>query len=244
MIISHKHRFIYLKTQKTGSTSLELALSKFCGPDDAITTLDPADEAIRERHGLRRPQNYTMEMKDWRFLNRLSKYDIAKLIYYRRMPKKYHAHMPAREIRENIGDEIWNSYLKFTIVRNPYDRALSLYYFNVNRRKPANHFRDFKHFMRLRATDIYWNWEIYTENDAPVVDRVVRYENFGPDVDAIGAELGLEESLSQLTTELQAKSGFRNDDHRKPKDLDTGERAMLYHLCRPEIDAFGYTPDA
>ena len=30
MIVSHKHRFIFLKSQKTGGTSLELALSRIC----------------------------------------------------------------------------------------------------------------------------------------------------------------------------------------------------------------------
>jgi hypothetical protein len=47
VIISHKHRFIYIKTRKTASTSLEIALSAFCGPDDILTKFSDADEVIR-----------------------------------------------------------------------------------------------------------------------------------------------------------------------------------------------------
>ena len=39
MIVSHKHKFIFLKTKKTAGTSIELALSRLCGPADVITPL-------------------------------------------------------------------------------------------------------------------------------------------------------------------------------------------------------------
>ena len=38
-----------MKSQKTGGTSLELALSRFCGPGDVITPLNEKHE--RQRRG-------------------------------------------------------------------------------------------------------------------------------------------------------------------------------------------------
>ena len=37
MIISHKHKFIFIKTVKTAGTSIDIALSKICEPQDIIT---------------------------------------------------------------------------------------------------------------------------------------------------------------------------------------------------------------
>jgi hypothetical protein len=41
MILSHDRRLIFIKTQKTAGSSLELSLSQICGPTDIITPLMP-----------------------------------------------------------------------------------------------------------------------------------------------------------------------------------------------------------
>ncbi|MBC8051351.1 MAG: hypothetical protein H7X92_14570, partial [Chitinophagales bacterium] len=56
MILCHEHKFIFLKTRKTAGTSVECALSAFCGPEDVITPFRRAeDEAMRAGRG---PQNW------------------------------------------------------------------------------------------------------------------------------------------------------------------------------------------
>jgi hypothetical protein len=42
MIISHLHRFIFIKNAKTAGTSLEVFLAGHCGPDDIVTPIFPA----------------------------------------------------------------------------------------------------------------------------------------------------------------------------------------------------------
>ena len=45
MIISHKHKFCLFQPPKTGGSSLEVAFSKYCGPDDVITPMPRRPEA-------------------------------------------------------------------------------------------------------------------------------------------------------------------------------------------------------
>ena len=58
MLISHRHKFIFLKTQKTAGTSLEIALSAFLSKQDVIAPLSRKwpwlsdDESTRRQPGL------------------------------------------------------------------------------------------------------------------------------------------------------------------------------------------------
>ena len=99
MILSHKYKYIFIKSFKTASTSLEIALSKFCGTKDIITPIIDEDEKIRKANGFNGPQNLDNN-------------------------NVFHEHMSASEVKSNVSKEIWNNYFKFVVVRNPFDQII------------------------------------------------------------------------------------------------------------------------
>lgn len=114
MLISHSHKFIYTKTVKTASTSVEIFFERYClTVQDELEYLKTLPSEFRNEYisasgiiGFRG----TMDDRE------------AKI------PTWYN-HMPASEIKRLIGEQLWNSYFKFFVIRNPYDKMISAFYF-------------------------------------------------------------------------------------------------------------------
>ena len=234
MILSHKHRFIFIKTVKTAGTSLEMALSRFCGPDDIITPISPSDEATRRAHGHRGPQNFRYPVWQWPTVERRT---LLYALYKKRLPFAFYNHMPAQAVRGMIGRDVWDSFYKFTVTRDPIDRILSLYYWE---REWSGFSGDFATFLRRRASQIDSHWRIVSENDRFMLDGFIRYEHLRSDLDRLGERLNLPESLAEVFEGMSAKAGIRPQDATADSLVGRDERAFVAYLCRPEIEAFGY----
>src|SRR5438132_5407591 len=126
MIISHKHKFIFIKTVKTAGTSLEVFLSQHCGPDDVLTLFDPPIEGHQ-------PRNYNGSGDHISEILRIPfgpRY-VWRCLLARR--ERFYNHMPAWLIRLRIPPTVWNSYFKFCVERNPWDKVLSHYHMHAYR---------------------------------------------------------------------------------------------------------------
>jgi len=237
MIISHKYKFIFIKTVKTAGTSLEIALSEYCDSNDVITPISDEDQAMRSELGFQGPCNY--RYNGWELVSAL---DRDKLIQLTRgkLPRKFANHISARQVRNRVESRLWKDYKKFTVVRNPYDRAISLYWWHLKRTQlsPAN--CSFIDFLRSQASSVFGNWLKYTENNTPLVDRCVKYEVLEDDLGELSAELGLDKNLFVSMKNIKAKGGIRDDSNGRFSLLDEESRNLISHLCRPEIEQFGY----
>ena len=67
MIISHQKKFVFLRTGKTASSSIEVFLSQFCSTGDTITPLgtfaSDDEDKFKEKHDLLCAQNYILKKK-------------------------------------------------------------------------------------------------------------------------------------------------------------------------------------
>lgn len=236
MIVSHQHRFIFIKSAKTAGTSLEVALGRICGADDVITPLTPNN----------------------------SRFDSDTYQHKPRNNEGFTNHMPADEIHKRVGEEVWNSYLKITVVRNPWDLVVSRYYwekaqlwYNLKRnlknilREPFNLIRYRRLMNRLRlmlsltsfSTFILFyrkdwtNSRFYFDGDGkPCCDIYIRYEQLDEGIMMLEKRLGVE--LGELPHLKDKTRKYRNH---YSQHYCSWQIRRIGNLFRQEIEFFGYT---
>ena len=228
MIISHKHKFIFLKTRKTASTSTEFALNEICGPDDVVTPVGSINEP--NRAGLT-PRNYHYRppVLSTEWPNLFSRY-----IRNGEMPLDYNQHMPGWRVKRRVGAKIWNSYFKFAFERNPWDREVSWYSHQLSQGRFKGTFRE--HLQRLPAHTV-GNFEIYSCKGKVAVDFLGRYENLEADLASVMQQIGVETRL-QLG-QLNSNHRDRSISYRDWYDEESREHIRRTYAI--EIELLNYS---
>ena len=214
MIVSHQNRFIFLRTFKTAGTSIEIALSKHCGPEDILTRLlEPGDEELRASLGHRGPQNH-LRQSDHR-------------------TREFSPHMVANAAQQHFPD-VWNRYFKFAVVRNPWEVCASAFAMRQAQGKGVG--REFSELVRspgFAAWAQRWR-NIFTIDGRIAVDEIVRYEDLADSLEKIRLRIGLPEPLALP----RAKSGYRKGHYREM--VNERDAEVIAKLFAPEIEMFGY----
>jgi len=228
MIISHKCKFIFLKTEKTAGTAIEAALSELCGPLDIITPFREESEGERKGRG---PQNYRIDhpLKPHRPLWRRL---LIRPERYYHPSVGFYEHMPAWRVRDYVGEEIWRQYFKFAFVRNPWDRQISQYLYKTKSRtqRPS-----LERFMARKKRAYVMSYEIYTIESAVAVDYVGRYESLDEDLRTALKRAGVERHLEVPRTNVTPN---RERDYRSYYTPRT--RALVADWYAREIVLLGY----
>lgn len=225
MIISHKYKFIFIKTAKTAGTSIETFLSPLCGKNDVFTQIIPI--GIEEmNHKARNYSAYFNPLPEIRLtFPNFKKYTIKQFL----LKKKFYHHIPAFLIRCRIQKDIWNSYYKFCVERNPWDKALSHYHYIRHRSKFCGLSSD--EYLKKGLSCI--NYPRYTEFGGPntiIVDRIIKYENLTDEFSEVFDYLGIPFDGS---FGIRAKSNYRTD--RRPYHEVLNHNQIIKDTYRQEI---------
>jgi len=213
MIISHKYRFIFIKTNKTAGTSVEIALSGCCGDEDIITPITQEDEKIRRELGHRGPQNYIVSDRNTVF--------------------EFYNHISSAEVIGQIGQGAWNNYYTFCFERNPWDRVVSLYYNLTEEPRPS-----MTEFMATGVIKLLKQrgLRLYSNNGAMNIDEVFRYERLRKDLELVWDKLDIAEPLVLPET----KAHFRSVKIHYSNYFTEAEQEKVARMFNDEIALLGY----
>jgi hypothetical protein len=258
VIISHRHRFIFIKTEKTAGTSIELALARICGPDDVISpVVHPADRALRDSlgPGYRTEQNYQIP---WKYLTPL---DLVRAVRRWHRPQFYN-HMGASEIRRFVDPAVWRGYFKFCVERNPWDKVVSTYHWW--RELERQHREDlvaFRQGLGRAANGVEWmirnhpvgeqtlsqfiqsgranlvnGFNLYSIDGEIVVDQVLEFSRLSQELSAVMQRLG----VTDFPELPRAKAGVRKTGEHYRDVLTDADRQKIARVFAREIAYFGY----
>lgn len=172
MLVSHRYRFIYLKTLKTAGTSIEIALEPLCWPEGTYPGERHATEEVVSSAGIVGMRMQTV----W---------------------STWYNHMPAVEIRQHAPDA-WRDYFKFCAIRNPFDKVVSMFWWQLDHASRKHFalatFDEVKiHFEKFVATsDLAFDRDKYMIDGCICVDKMIRFEHLEDDFAEVCRAIGID----------------------------------------------------
>ena len=219
VVVSHSHEFIFLKTRKTAGTSVEMYLEPFCRPRKG-----PVAERTRAFVG---PQGVVG-------MRLIAPQD------RRPVDANWYNHMSAADVRVRLGARIWRRYAKVATIRNPFDRAVSSYYFKVSRGKIErtadlavlrSQFREF-----LGSAAFRNDHEIVHAGKAWIIDHALRFETLDDDLKVLAGRLDLDRVEVLHTKDTRSERLGSVADH-----FDTETRRIVRDQCAWMFERGGYS---
>ena len=156
-------------------------------------------------------------------------------------------HSFAKNYRQHINSEQWNNYFKFALVRNPWDKMVSQYFF-IQRSKNEQYELTFREFIlsfkscpeneyinekgiAVKFNPIQLPW-ILDDDGNCLVDFVGRFENLQRDFNTICDKIGI------LRQQLPHKNKSKHKHYTKYYDDET--REIVAEKYAKDIEYFGY----
>jgi len=216
MIISHKYKFIYLKGHKVAGSSVLLALGRYCGEADSVYL--PAKG---------NPPEDVWQDADWT--------SSRNLIGLQR-------ESTPNNVRNKIGDNLWNEYTKLTIVRNPWDMMVSSFFWHKRHQdlKNVNLKADFNDWIKtnepLNKLKKNISLAIDTEGNR-ILDYYIRFESLQQSYMQFCEKVGIESiDLPRLKSNVRK---LRNNETYE-SFYTNASRNLVHEHSNLYIKEFGY----
>ena len=151
-------------------------------------------------------------------------------------------HLLPTQIRAEVGEGVFETYFKFTFVRNPWDRAVSQFMLTRRREDLRDYIGmapgdSFKRYLELIARREHVQWTpqhrfVFDERGRLLVDFVGRFECLQADAGRVFSRIGVSGNLPHAhATERSAVEEY----------YDREAAEMVGALYAQDIDVFGYS---
>jgi hypothetical protein len=241
LIISHTHKLIFIKTKKTAGTSIEVYLASLLGTHDVVTPV--GEEEATAGHEPRNHRGRFWPLPEalgllaapagWRYVDGGG---ALKSVAHSLLGKRFYNHIPAFRVAHRVPDAVWESYLKVAVERNPWDKAISQFYWKGRRRSDY----DFDAFVREGDLGVNWPRYCHPRTGEVMVDRILYYDRLNAELASLFGEIDIPFTGN---LDVRAKGSTRTD--RKPyQELFASElapyRARVDEIFSHEIALHGW----
>jgi hypothetical protein len=155
----------------------------------------------------------------------------------------FRMHVTARWARVKLPRPVFEDYCKFSVVRNPFDRAVSHYHWQSQYPDQRNYSRtqemSFRDYLRDFKRRQLWHDErqvryLCDRKGKLLIDRVLRFETLADDFSALMAELGIQASLARHKT---------SQHEPYPTYYDEETKALAVEIFARDFETFGYSTE-
>lgn len=176
VLVCNKFSFVFLKTRKTASTSVEMLFEPLCAPPGHAVT--EQTRTLHSSYGIVGSRLRAPRAPWWDRLLR----------------GEWRNHMPAETIRRRLGARRWNAMCRISTVRNPFGRTISHFHWRRRDRNFAGmDFAEIRAEFQSYIRSERWpdDSEVVLIDGRLVVDECIRFECLREDITSLIARRNL-----------------------------------------------------
>lgn len=235
MLISYKKNFIYTKTFKTAGTSIEAFFEPFCMDEGNWSLKKDREEYVSDTGIIGHKKGPTSDFP-------------SSITWWN--------HMPAKKIKEKVSSEVWNNSFKFCSVRNPFDKAVSAFYWSKNPRngKAKNSAKlklkkgirsisksflkwEFGRWLRKGGIEVLKDRDRYMIDGEVCMDQFICFENLEDDVRSVCEKVDVPYDANRFPN---LKSGVRSEQYSTSDHFNAASIDIVKEAFSWEISYFDY----